>query len=63
MVLWKFKAPEKGDARGVRQEWLGGWGSTLLETKGNGTEGGGVLEEITGRGITLEMAINQRIHK
>ena len=31
----------KGDVRGVRQEWIGQWGSTLLEPKewGNGMEG------------------------
>jgi hypothetical protein len=25
LVLWRF------DARAVRQEWVGGWGSTLIE--------------------------------
>jgi hypothetical protein len=25
--------PEKGDARGMRWEWVGGWESSLLEKK------------------------------
>jgi hypothetical protein len=33
-VLWRLYVPEKGDARGVRWEWVCGWGSTLLEVKG-----------------------------
>ena len=33
LVLWRLDASEKRDARGVRWEWLGGWGSTLLEAK------------------------------
>jgi hypothetical protein len=24
LVLWKLDVPEKGDARGVRWEWVGG---------------------------------------
>jgi hypothetical protein len=32
--------PEKGDAKGVRREWVGGCRSTLLETKGRGREKG-----------------------
>ena len=37
-----FDAPEKGDTRGVRQEWLGGLGTTLLEAKVSGM-GSGIL--------------------
>jgi hypothetical protein len=36
LVLWKLDAPEKGDARGVKQEWMGGWGSSLLDKRGRG---------------------------
>jgi hypothetical protein len=25
LVLWRLDALEMGDARGVRQEWVGGW--------------------------------------
>ena len=32
LVLWRLDAPEKGDARGLRQEW----GGTFLEAKGGG---------------------------
>jgi hypothetical protein len=35
-VLWSFDAPEKGNTRGVKSEWIGGWGSTLLEVKRRG---------------------------
>jgi hypothetical protein len=34
LVLWRLDAPEKGDARRMKLEWVGGWGSTLLELKG-----------------------------
>jgi hypothetical protein len=43
LVLWKLNAPEKRDARGVRQEWGGG---TLLETKGRED---GVVVVVEGR--------------
>ena len=33
LVLWRLVVPAKEDARGVMQEWVGEWGSTLLETK------------------------------
>ena len=33
MVLWRLDAPEKGDARGVRQEWIG---ENPLRGKGEG---------------------------
>jgi hypothetical protein len=38
LVLWRFDAPAYGDARVVRPERLGGWGSTLIEAKGGGEE-------------------------
>ena len=49
----RLDAPEKGDARGVRWEWVSGWGSTLIEAKGRGREkmGWGV----NGKGIIFEM--------
>lgn len=34
MFLWRLDAPKKWDARGVRWEYVGWWGSTLLEAKG-----------------------------
>jgi hypothetical protein len=36
LVLWRFDAPVYGNARGVRGEWVGGFGSTLLEARGRG---------------------------
>ena len=41
MVLWRLMAPVKGNAREVRQKWVGGWVSTLLQAKGreDGMEG------------------------
>lgn len=33
MVLWRLDGPKKEDARRVRQEWVDGWGSTLLEAE------------------------------
>ena len=36
MVLWRLVVPGKGDAREVRQEWVGEWRCTLLEAKGRG---------------------------
>ena len=48
MILWRLDAPEKGDARGVRQEWVDGWEITLLEAKGKG-RGYKVHEEETGK--------------
>ena len=44
LVLWRLDAPEKGDARGIRWEWLGGEGAKKGLRKGR-----------AGRGITLEM--------
>ena len=34
LVLWRLVAPEKGEARGVRQDWMSGSMSTLIEAKG-----------------------------
>jgi hypothetical protein len=31
-----FNAPVEGNARAGKQEWVGGWGSTLIETGGGG---------------------------
>ena len=35
MVLGRLDAPEKGDARGVRQEWVNGWAHGGETRKGN----------------------------
>jgi hypothetical protein len=43
-----------GDAREVRQKWVGGWRSNLLEVKGRG-RAKGYKEGRAGRGITFEM--------
>jgi hypothetical protein len=48
LVLWRLDAPEKGDARGMRLEWVGGWVSTLLEAKGR-EMGGGQRGDLVGR--------------
>ena len=53
MVLWRLDAPEKEDAREVRQEWVGGWGSTFLEEKCTGMEWG-FMEGRPEKGITFE---------
>ena len=47
LVLWRLDAPEKGDVRGTRQQWIGGWGSNLLEAKRRGR---GVCRGETGKG-------------
>ena len=39
LVLWRLHSPKKGNARGVRQKWVGGWGSTLLEQRVGGKDG------------------------
>jgi hypothetical protein len=31
----ELDAPENVDAKGMRQKWVGGWESTLLEAKGS----------------------------
>ena len=51
--LWRLDAPEKGDSRGRKWEWVGRWGSTLLESKGKGD--GGLVEGEPGRETTFEM--------
>jgi hypothetical protein len=40
LVLWRLDTPAKGNTRGVMQEWVGGWGCTLIEVKGRGKNGG-----------------------
>jgi hypothetical protein len=56
LVLWWFDATEKGDARGVRQEWVDGcvgeWvGEYPLREEGEGELGGRLMEGGPGRGI------------
>ena len=59
LVLWRLDALEKGDARGVKQEWVGEWGSTILEAKGIGEwglwGGGQFMKGRPERRITFEM--------
>ena len=38
----------------VRREWVGGWGSILIET-GGGRVGKGVPDKKAGKGIIFEM--------
>ena len=38
----RFVVPVKGDAGGISQEWMGGWGSTLLKAKGREDGGEGL---------------------
>jgi hypothetical protein len=44
--------PREGNARALRQEWVGRWGSSLIEA---GVVNGGFVEEKLGRGITFEL--------
>jgi hypothetical protein len=46
LVLLGFDAPVYGNARAGRQEWVGGWGNTLIDAGGRGEPG---------KGITFEM--------
>jgi len=39
LVHWRLDAPAYGDARGVRQEWMSGWRSSLIKAKGKGRRG------------------------
>jgi hypothetical protein len=46
------------DARAVRQEWVNGWRSTLIEANERGERGmglGGSVEGKPGGGISFEM--------
>jgi hypothetical protein len=39
LVFGKFNAPEQGYAEAMGWERVGGWGCTLIETKGRGGRG------------------------
>jgi hypothetical protein len=56
LVLWRLNALVCvcGGVQVVRQEWVGRWGSTLIET-GGGEWSGGFAEENWGKGLTFEM--------
>ena len=41
MVLWRLDVPSLGNVRAVRQKWVNGWRSTLIEAKRRGNEIGG----------------------
>ena len=53
LFLQKLVAPEKGNARGTRRKWVGGWGEHPLQAKGYGDEE--FVEERPGRGTTFGM--------
>jgi hypothetical protein len=36
LVLWRLNAPVSENARTVRQDWVGGWGRTLIEAGDRG---------------------------
>ena len=52
LFLWRLNAPEKGNTRGVRWEWLGRCGNTLLKAKGRGM-GRGAHKERTKKGDNI----------
>ena len=54
LVLWRLDAPENGDPRGVRLEWVDGW-ENPLRGKGEKGSGGRFMEGKPGRAITFEM--------
>jgi hypothetical protein len=57
LILWKRNAPEKKDARGVRQEWVSG------EHPLRGEGDWGVMEGSLGRERKFETQINKIILK
>jgi hypothetical protein len=60
LVLWRLDTPEKGDARGVRREWVGGW---VGEEVQRGCGWVGFMEGRRGRGIMFEMLTNKMSNK
>jgi hypothetical protein len=36
LVLWRLHVPSKRNANRVKQGWIDGWGSTLIEARGIG---------------------------
>jgi hypothetical protein len=58
LVLWRFDAPVWRNAGAMGQEWVGGWRSTLIGTKGRRERADGIgvcVEGYPGRGISFEM--------
>jgi hypothetical protein len=53
LVLWRHAAPEKWDDGEVRQEWVDGWRSTLLEEKERVAWEGGFVERRLKRETTF----------
>jgi hypothetical protein len=51
----RLDATAQGDARGVRQEWVNGWRSSLIKGKGRGLGwvGWGIGVEATGKGYII----------
>lgn len=54
MVVWRLSDPEQGNARALRQELVGRWGSILIEAGGVRRDRG-FMEGKLGRGMTFEM--------
>jgi hypothetical protein len=54
LVLWGLDDPGKDNIRPLWKEWVGWYGSTLIEV-GEGGRDRGVVEGILGRGITFKM--------
>ena len=58
MILWRLDVPAQADATAVRWEWVNGWRSTLIETKGRGERRmgwRGFVEGYLGKGISFEV--------
>lgn len=54
MALWRLSDPGEGNARALRQEFVGRWGSILIEAGGVRRDRG-FMEGKLGRGITFEI--------
>jgi hypothetical protein len=52
LVLWRLDDPVQGKARPLRQEWVGKWGSTLIEAEEAG-ENRGTCGGETGQGNNI----------
>jgi hypothetical protein len=59
LVLWRFVAPVKGNARGMKSVGEGGW---VGKQRGRGDRRG-FAEGRPGRETTFEMSINKIINK
>jgi hypothetical protein len=55
LVLWRFYALEKEDAKGVKWEWVGRWVDDHPFTAKGRADGMGEFEKGAGKHITFEM--------